>query len=368
MRKGVETIVIAAWVREIRRMSSISELGKTRSRRITRERSLIQGDPAAPYLFNMALDFVIRDFVFICKERGWGYSVDGTFIPILVFADNFWLISNSPSHLENMLKVWLECLQTKGWKVPLKECVWCTTAPDELNISIYGDNEQLVRRAAKKEGFKALGAWITFDNKFNVEISYRIQQSWKAVHSHRDLFTNTKASITKRLELLNKVVVPSILWGANSWNPTKKYLQQIRITQNKMIRAMLKLKVQKGEDPGDYVYRVNCKIKSMKEYGEQEHWDQTLMKYHFRFMGHIVRMKLYDNTRLALLVANYKDLEWIRGYEEARGQQGHGRRLHVWRLEAKIWKYFNRKPWKEIARDRQEWTTHLEKFAYLNTA
>ena len=85
-------------------------------------------------------------------------------------------------------------------------------------------------------------------------------------------------------------------------------------------------------------------------------------------MGHIVRTKLYDNTRLALLVSNYKDLEWIRRYEEARGQQGHGRRLHVWRLEAKIWKYFNRKPWKEIARDRHEWTTHLEKFAYLNTA
>ena len=193
-----------------------------------------------------------------------------------------------------MLRVWLECLRKKGWNVPLNECVWCTTAPDELNIYIYGDKEQLVRRAAKKEGFEALGAWITFDNEFTAEINYRMQQSWKPFHSHRDLFTNTRASITKRLELLNKVVVPSILSGANSWNPTKKYLQQIRITQNKMIKAMLKLKVQKGEDPGDYVYRVNCKIKSMKEYGEQEHWDQTMMRYHFKFMGHITRMKLYD--------------------------------------------------------------------------
>ena len=188
----------------------------------------------------------------------------------------------------------MDCLRKKGWAVPLNECVWCTTAPDELNIHIYGDKVQLVRRAARKEGFKALGAWISFDNKFTAGINYRIQQSWKASHSQRDLFTNTKASSTKRLELLNKVVVPSILWGANSWNPTKKYLQQIRATQNKMIKAMLKLKVQKGEDPGDYVYRVNCKIKSMKEYGEQEHWDQTMMRYHFKFMGHITRMKLYD--------------------------------------------------------------------------
>ena len=84
-----------------------------------------------------------------------------------------------------------------------------------------------------------------------------------------------------------------------------------------MIKAMLKLKVQKGEDPGDYVYRVNCKIKSMKEHGEQAHWDQTLMRYHFKFMGHIARMKLYDKSRLALLVSEYKDLEWIGKYEDS---------------------------------------------------
>lgn len=98
MRKGIEAIVIAAWVREIRRMSSVFELGKTRTRKIPRERSFIQGDPAAPYLFNMALDFVIRDFFFICKKRGRRYLVNVTSIPILVFAEFFWLIANSPTH------------------------------------------------------------------------------------------------------------------------------------------------------------------------------------------------------------------------------------------------------------------------------
>ena len=41
---------------------------------------------------------------------------------------------------------------------------------------------------------------------------------------------------------------------------------------------------------------------------------------------------------------------------------------YMYGAESRIWKYFNRIPWKETARDRQEWTTHLEKFAYLNAA
>ena len=65
---------------------------------------------------------------------------------------------------------------------------------------------------------------------------------------------------------------------------------------------------------------------------------------------------------------SYKDLDWIRKYENERGQQGHGRRLHVWRLESHISKYFQHKPWKEIARNRDELNSHLEKFAYLNSA
>ncbi len=61
--RGTHEAIINAWLREWRRMKSIFRLDKeTASKPVNRTRSVPQGDPAAPMLFNVILDALEERF------------------------------------------------------------------------------------------------------------------------------------------------------------------------------------------------------------------------------------------------------------------------------------------------------------------
>ena len=132
-RKGVPPPIVAAWIREMRRCSSVFVLDQdVQSGAVRRTRSLLQGDPAAPETFNSTLDIPASRFCDLAANRKWGVQLDdGTVIALILFADNFWLFARSPEELATITGVWLGMLAESGWKVPLDETTWCTTGPDE---------------------------------------------------------------------------------------------------------------------------------------------------------------------------------------------------------------------------------------------
>ena len=70
------------------------------------------------------------------KDMGWGYFLDNGFhIALVLFADNFWLVSQKPQQLSAMMSFWLEDLRSLGWSVPLDACSWATTELDEIKLS-----------------------------------------------------------------------------------------------------------------------------------------------------------------------------------------------------------------------------------------
>ena len=69
-KKGMDEILILAWLREWRRMKSIFRLdAETKSGEVPRTRSLPQGDPAAPMLFNLVLDTLAERFVNMLEKE-----------------------------------------------------------------------------------------------------------------------------------------------------------------------------------------------------------------------------------------------------------------------------------------------------------
>ena len=88
------------------------KLGDIITNEIAKKRSLAQGYLAAPFIFNNALDGPIRKLNALAQKREWGIKVqdsegDTIFICILLFADNYWLISTSPEESRNILTAWL---------------------------------------------------------------------------------------------------------------------------------------------------------------------------------------------------------------------------------------------------------------------
>jgi hypothetical protein len=77
--KSTHGAVIAARLREIRRCSAQIVLDKNSvSSPIQRSRSLMQGDPVAPVLFNATIDVPAGKFLDTAAEKGLGIEVSNT--------------------------------------------------------------------------------------------------------------------------------------------------------------------------------------------------------------------------------------------------------------------------------------------------
>ena len=49
------------------------------------------------------------------------------FLPILVFADNVWLLANNPTEVQEMYREWNRVLKEFGWHTVTSESTWCST-------------------------------------------------------------------------------------------------------------------------------------------------------------------------------------------------------------------------------------------------
>ena len=210
---------------------------------VRRSRSLLQGDPSSPDLFNATLDLPATEFCKLAVRKGWGYRLDdGSHVSLLLFADNFWLVATSPQELASMTEAWLALLREYGWSVPLNETTWCSTGPDSNHHWIVNVAGQKLPRAPRSTGFKVLGTQVCFDNCFEVELQNRISRAWRAFYKFADLLCCQAAPWKNRLQLLSLLVGHSLFWCSGSWNLTARQVSKVRGLQQDILHKMVRLK------------------------------------------------------------------------------------------------------------------------------
>ena len=165
------------------------------------------------------------------------------------------------------------------------------------------------------------------------------------------------------MTLLEKLIIPSLFWCGGSLNLTRSQMNSLDIHRRRMLRPMVRIRWQSEEDPELYLRRVNSMITHLfKRFGITK-WSDLYLKFQGAWGGHIAKMQLYDNSRLALCLLNYRSLRWIRTEVKRTGSQGHMKRFKTWRWEAAFEHLFGKgKNWHTFAYDRSEWKTLLEKF------
>ena len=146
-QRGMHEVLIHAWLREWRRTTSIFRLdSETTSGGVMRTRSLPQGDPSAPMIFNAILDTLAKEFLAMATARCWGLRLcDNSWVNLILFADNYWFVATSPQMLCAMTSEWLRLLGEVGWETPTEELTWCTTEQDSVKMDIK-INEETTRR------------------------------------------------------------------------------------------------------------------------------------------------------------------------------------------------------------------------------
>ena len=365
-QKGAPSILTAAWLREFRRCASIFVLDQeVQSRKVLRTRSLPQGDPAAPELFNVTLDVPAAKFCELSIRQGWGFKLDcGTRVALVLFADNFWIFAESPCQLSAMTAAWLDLLEGDGWSVPLEETTWCTTGSDDIHHAVNVRNVELPR-ASRSVGFKVLGAVVTFDNVFEVELQHRISRAWRAFYSFVDVLCCRVAPWGARLELLTVLVSTSLFWCSGSWNLTARQCTKLRGIQQQMLQRMLGSRPCSEETKEEFMIRTNSKLKEIKQRHGVKGWDAVYHGSVFQWAGHVARIPQYDPSRLTHKVLHHRCWDEIQEIANRNGgNQMHGKRVRIWRWERPLYKYFGDASWERAAQDKIEWSSKLESMIF----
>ena len=235
---GVPPVLIAAWIRVYRNSGTMVKLDDIVTPGIRRRRCVPQGDPCAADLLGAVLDRPSVKFVKMCQEMKWGLLVGGSCVGFLLFADNCWIIAMSAAELQTMASAWNKLLRQAGLQIDWREAVWCTTAHDRIPGSIKVDDKTISRRP-REEGFKALGAWITFDGHLTKEIADREVTAWRRFFALRQFLCDSDVELKYRLRLLAAFVLSSMYWCSGSWILTRTQCAHLRAVLDRMFRKMI---------------------------------------------------------------------------------------------------------------------------------
>ena len=85
---------------------------------------------------------------------------------------------------------------------------------------------------------KYLGRKLTFQDPSRSEVENRIALAWKKCHAQKQELTGKAYSLNDRLRLFNGTIMPTILYGSETWTTTKEIEQRIKTTQRQMLRTL----------------------------------------------------------------------------------------------------------------------------------
>jgi hypothetical protein len=221
-------------------------------------------------------------------------------------------------------------------------------------LILQGTAAVKIPRACRSDGLKVLGANVSLDNCSSKAIAVCVQRGWAAFKKHRSVLCGKRASLFRRLALLDRFVRPAVMYCIGSLNPTKRHLQSIRGMQGAMIRKMLGWKRPPEIELGEYMLTTARKVKRAVESSGLMWWDEYLLKQIYSWAGHLGRMSVYDPSRVALQSIQHKGRRYLISLQEEFGQQCHGKRFHVWRWEKMFYNYFGA-DWMQCTLDSDKW-------------
>lgn len=97
---------------------------------------------------------------------------------MLLSADNYWIAAQR----QRALRIYNQALGALFGNLNLvhtavEEITWCSNLANDLPLG-FCVNGQLLVRTRREVGFRTLGAVITLDTRFHLEIENRIRRAW----------------------------------------------------------------------------------------------------------------------------------------------------------------------------------------------
>ena len=170
------------------------------------------GDPVSLKLFTCLLENQFRKLEW---ENKYGINIDGLRLTHLRFADDIILLANSAIELELMLTELDKVSRETGLTMNTGKTKLMTNATEEP-VYIGGEPLEYV------QDYMYLGQNLSFHNNMEKEIKKRIGLAWKKFWSLKFILMDKSLKQTLKVEVLEKCVLPVILYGCQTWALTAK--------------------------------------------------------------------------------------------------------------------------------------------------
>ena len=286
------------------------------------ERGVRQGDTCSPKLFTACLERAFRQLNWSEK----GIKIDGEYLSHLRFADDIIIFASTKEELQQMLTELNEASKSVGLlmnsrKTKAMSNKYIENADEILEI----ENQQI----EEVEQYIYLGQRISLhDASKESEIKRRITLGWQAFGRASSVFKNKKIPIILKRKVYDKCILPTVTYGAETWNLTKKLSLKLRTMQRAHEKIMLDL-TWKDRKTAKWI-RQKTKVKDVLE---------TISKLKWNWAGHIARRT--DNRWTS------RTTFWTpRGYTRNRGRQ-----KTRWRDDLDQ----HKRQWHREAEDRNLW-------------
>ena len=167
---------------------------------------------------------------------------------------------------------------------------------------------QLVKtKIWKVSQFKYLGSILCSDNSVDAEVKSRIN---KAAHVFRTLsrlvWYQFKINAHTKLKLLKSTIIPTLLYGSETWNLRQHHIQGLQLFTNKCLR------ITTGTSSWEKIKNTELRDKA-----NIERIDVMIQKRRLQWLGHLERMPA-DRLLKKLLTSKITDGRRQQGGQKQR--------------------------------------------------
>ena len=195
-------------------------------------RGVKQGDTSSPTLFALGLERILNESDPQPEDNDLpaGILIDGQYLNRIMFADDLVVFSQSPSELQSRLSAIKSesekyGLQFNTDKTVIMRNAHSSTTAVKVGASVIQDVDQV----------KYLGRTFRKDASLESEVSNRIRSAWAAYHNVADFLNHATSS--GKIKVLLSYVLPSALYGSETWNARASDYSRIQRTINSIWEA-----------------------------------------------------------------------------------------------------------------------------------
>ena len=209
------------------------KVGEKHSEWFEVEQGVRQGCTHSPWLFNVFLDVIVKESRGGFKE---GMRLGEENVDVLLFADDMVLVADSEESLRVNITTLDETLRKWEMKMNWEKTEVMKVGKERGHYCVeVGD-----RKLESVEVVKYLGVMISGDGRMEEEIRSRIGNAARVIGVlNEPVWKRKELSRRTKLRVYNAIVVPTLMYGSETWVLNKQQESAVQATEMHVLRRIV---------------------------------------------------------------------------------------------------------------------------------